>query len=307
MKFLIIGDLHGKKPKIYRKQFDAIIAPGDFCSDETVKYWHQWFKEVKKNPNAPPNIVEKAGGKRKYKKELLLSKRNGRDVLKYLTSFKKPIYLVPGNWDMTPWKESDWSFFRKDHWSDIKKGLTGIHDLHLKKKTTKEFCFTGHGITHGPEKPPQTKTRKMSKKRYKEIEKEYKKKLTKIDNLCKRATKPIIFLTHNVPYNTKIDLITNKKSDLYGKHWGSMLAKDIVKKHQPLVCIGGHMHEHHTATRVGKTVCINAGFGPNVNTFLEIENNKIKELTFIRNGKVTGRWNGRTVKPSQHARGQLKP
>ncbi len=34
MKFLIVGDLHGQMPKIFFKEFDAITAPGDFCSDE---------------------------------------------------------------------------------------------------------------------------------------------------------------------------------------------------------------------------------------------------------------------------------
>lgn len=43
MRFLIVGDLHGKKPKIHYKNFDAIIAPGDFCSDELKK---EMYKEV---------------------------------------------------------------------------------------------------------------------------------------------------------------------------------------------------------------------------------------------------------------------
>ncbi len=34
MRFLIVGDLHGQMPKIHFKEFDAIIAPGDFCPDE---------------------------------------------------------------------------------------------------------------------------------------------------------------------------------------------------------------------------------------------------------------------------------
>jgi aspartyl-tRNA synthetase len=33
MRFLVVGDLHGNKPNIHFKDFDAIIAPGDFCSD----------------------------------------------------------------------------------------------------------------------------------------------------------------------------------------------------------------------------------------------------------------------------------
>ena len=48
-KFLIIGDLHGNKPLIHFKDFDAIIAPGDFCSDKYLRpYLNKWFEYVKK-------------------------------------------------------------------------------------------------------------------------------------------------------------------------------------------------------------------------------------------------------------------
>jgi len=36
MKLLVIGDLHGNKPNIYFDNFDAIIAPGDFCSSDKI-------------------------------------------------------------------------------------------------------------------------------------------------------------------------------------------------------------------------------------------------------------------------------
>ena len=50
MKFLIIGDLHGNKPKIHFKDFDAIIAPGDFCSDKYMRpLIKRYMKYVIKN------------------------------------------------------------------------------------------------------------------------------------------------------------------------------------------------------------------------------------------------------------------
>ena len=53
MKFLIFGDLHGKEPKIFYNNFDAIIAPGDFCSDNLKKYI---FKTIKENIKTSSNI-----------------------------------------------------------------------------------------------------------------------------------------------------------------------------------------------------------------------------------------------------------
>jgi hypothetical protein len=50
MRFLIIGDLHGRMPRIYFKEFDAIIAPGDFCSDKGIReVFMKMYKKYVKN------------------------------------------------------------------------------------------------------------------------------------------------------------------------------------------------------------------------------------------------------------------
>jgi len=45
------------------------------------------------------------------------------------------------------------------------------------------------------------------------------------------------------------------------------------------------MHEHFGKDKLGSTTIINAGFGSYVNTILEINNDKITKLEFIK-GKV---------------------
>ena len=83
-----------------------------------------------------------------------------------------------------------------------------------------------------------------------------------------------------------LDEITNKESPKFGYHYGSIVARDIIQKYQPLVSIGGHMHEHFGSTELGKTTVINAGFGSGfgsyVNTWLELGGNKIKKIDFIK-------------------------
>ena len=41
------------------------------------------------------------------------------------------------------------------------------------------------------------------------------------------------------------------------------------------------MHEYFGKEKIGKTTLINCGFGPKVNTLLEIENGKIKKIKFV--------------------------
>lgn len=48
VKILIIGDLHGSKPKIRFRDFDALICVGDVCSDKFHKpYIKGWLKYLK--------------------------------------------------------------------------------------------------------------------------------------------------------------------------------------------------------------------------------------------------------------------
>lgn len=116
----------------------------------------------------------------------------------------------------------------------------------------------------------------------------YNKKYFKpLDKLFRKAkdSKPIIFLTHNVPYNTKLDKILDKSSPRFGQHFGSYLARQLIIKHKPLVSIGGHMHEHFGKDNLNKKTIINAGFGSDVNTILEIKSNKISNIKFLgKNG-----------------------
>lgn len=91
----------------------------------------------------------------------------------------------------------------------------------------------------------------------------------------------MLFISHNVPFNTSLDKIVNPASPRKGYHYGSIIAREMIEKYQPLVCIGGHMHEHFGKCTLGKTTCINAGFSGKVNTLLELEENKITKIQFI--------------------------
>ncbi|MEK6925140.1 MAG: metallophosphoesterase [Nanoarchaeota archaeon] len=286
-KFLIIGDLHGKKPKIYTKDFDAIIAPGDFCSDNLRKYM---FRALKKEIETGEeywwyNLISKS----KAKKEIIKSLKDGRKILEFLNSFNKPIFALPGNWDWTG-RDEDWKYLHKNYWkSYLIKGLNNIRNTHKNIFKFKDLTIVGHGITSGPEYPVKERSKSMSNAEIKESKENYKRvyfnPMNKLFNKARKYKSPIIFLTHNIPYNTKLDKILDKKSPRVGQHFGSYLARQLIEKHKPLVSIGGHMHEHFGKDKIKNTTIINAGFGSYVNTIMEIKNNKIKNLEFIRNNK----------------------
>lgn len=303
-KILIIGDLHGNKPKIHFKDFDYIIAPGDICSD---KYQRKYLKAFIKS-EWKKKECERIGFYRfiklkfnldikDYKKFMKYSLNDGRKIMEYLDSFGKPVFFVPGNWDQswgkTKIKEKDAEnniYLYVKHWLELMlgktnerliKNLDNIIDCHFKLCEGNNFNILGYGLSAGPEWGKKLK-KKLNKKQYNELKKIYDiKYLGKLsDEYSKRnKSKPTILLTHNVPYDTKLDKITDKSSPVYGQHYGSVVARDFILKHKPLICIGGHMHEHFGKIKLGKTIVINVGFGGKVNTLLTLKNNKIKSIS----------------------------
>ncbi|MBR9678985.1 MAG: hypothetical protein GON13_01850, partial [Nanoarchaeota archaeon] len=69
------------------------------------------------------------------------------------------------------------------------------------------------------------------------------------------------------------DKINNENSPEHGNHFGSIIIKEMIEKHQPLLQIGGHIHENYRTHEIRQTTCLNAGFRKL--TEIEIENNKI--------------------------------
>ncbi|MDP1695105.1 MAG: metallophosphoesterase [Candidatus Woesearchaeota archaeon] len=282
MKFLIIGDLHGNRPKIYFKEFDAIIAPGDFCSDALRTVMFQALQLRLKDPKSKVMWWELIS-RRKAQAMIDKSRADGRKILEYLNTLGVPVYVLPGNWDWTKDPESKFDYLRKDHWKFLIKGLNNIHDMHLRFLDIGKFQLIGHGITSGPEYPQhKEELARFTKAQLTHKKKKYDLLHKQVDNLFRKATKPVIFLSHNVPFNTPIDMILDTRSPRYGLHFGSLLAREMIDKHQPLVCVGAHMHEHFTSHQMDKTTAINAGFGSNVNVWLEVEGNTIKKLEFKR-------------------------
>lgn len=280
MRFLIVGDLHGQKPDIHFKNFDAIIVPGDVCiTDELRRYA---FEAMRKSKNKKELKWYEICGKEKAKKIIRKALKSGRKILEFLNSFNVPVYIVPGNTDFALKKEEKWNYLKKDYYHNyLLKNLKNIFEIESKIKNFEGVSLIGYGLSFGPEYPQYKKDiQKLTKKELEKEKIDYNKKLRKISEMFKRQEKPIIFLSHNVPFNTKLDKITWKESPRFGDHLGSLVTRKIIDKYQPLICIGGHIHEHFKFCKLGKTVCINAGFGPKVNTLLEIKNTKITKLEF---------------------------
>jgi Icc-related predicted phosphoesterase len=308
MKILVIGDLHGRKPRIHFKNFDCIVQIGDVCDDSNVApLYKKYFNILKKNPEFNLGVDEffiREIGKKKlfqYERESL---QKGNEILKYLDKFGKPIFMVAGNWDQSygPSKiknleKSDYNY-RKAFYEwyfgnkinpKLIKGVKNIKDCMYKNFEFFRLNFIGYGLSSGAERSKRRKNLNISKEEFVKLKNSSNKIFQNLSQSYKMRNKklPTIFISHNIPYKTKLDVVKNKKSYANKKHLGSWIARKFCEKYQPLICVGGHMHEHFGKDKIRKTIVINAGFGRDANVLIDLDekNRKIRKITFYKNYK----------------------
>jgi len=271
MKILASGDFHGKLLKkfenlVRREKIDLIISVGDY---PPFHYRKLWFKHCYGKDKELWEFI----GKKKYRKLVFEDLRRGEKPLKKLNEFGIPVYTVLGNLDYpsaddimdqkNSQRRSMPNFDRKIFLVKRMKKYKNIKRFDYKALNFRNYIFIG---MRGNSAPGRIKSRAFRK--HKKI----------LDDLFKKFRKEnkqgrVIFCSHNIAYNTKLDILSLKsKKDatkgFHGKvakktqkfrHYGSKMARRIVNHYQPLLHLGGHVHESYGKQRIGKTLCINPG------------------------------------------------
>ncbi len=273
VRIVALGDLHGRFPRISSRKFDYMLSVGDFCPNLSRDLMFQDLRKRLEEPGYEgewwDSIGEKEAGRRNR-----AEMERGRKVLERVASYGKPVIAVPGNTDFFSRGSSvlgSGNYYR----SFLLKELKNVKDAHMKAVRTPFFTVIGYGGTSGPEIPIEEERRLYSARELRGMERDLKYLEDRFDRLFRKAEEPVVFLVHNVPYGTSLDRIRNKDSPRFGKHFGSILARRMIEKHQPLVCLGGHMHKGKGACYIGDTLCINPGEGPGANLRFEIDGMKL--------------------------------
>lgn len=253
MKILAIGDFHGNLPKkianlVKKEKISLILSTGDFIP---FHYRELWFKHCFGKNKELWEII----GKNKVKLSTLKDIQKGEIVLKKLNNLNTPILTVTGNLDFTKWKDAYRYKIRRERWKWIEqdfftKKISKYKNIKCFDYNAVKFnVFTFIGMPHSTF-PGHVKSNEYMKQR-KTLEKIFKK--NKKEN--------IIFISHNVPYNTKLDLISSREAHqkVKYKHYGSKLVRRIIEKYQPILHIGGHIHESRGKDKIKRTICVNPG------------------------------------------------
>ncbi len=278
MKLLAIGDFHGTFPDkfkrlIKKEKIDLVVSNGDFFP---FIYRDLWFKYCYRTDMQLWEAIGKKKTRDLVEKDLLA----GEKALKKINNLEVPVISVVGNidhlgvayndqYDSSVWGKSGWNWYDQNFFDKIIKKYPKLKRFDYSFIEFDEYVFIG---ARGGTSPGNVKSAS------------YKKHHKILDRLFKRfKNKKVIFVSHNVPYNTKLDKIGMKAHvNARGKHFGSKLIRRTIDGWQPLLHLGGHIHEGRGMQRLGKTICVNPGAAHEGQAAVITLNGKKAKVRFIK-------------------------
>lgn len=250
MKALIIGDCHGEMPEIPENGFDLVLCVGDICGGtnemrdimfEAIDREEEWYELF---------------GEEEAKKAVKSSIQEGKEILGKLNSLGVPVFTVPGNWDWTG-ENSDWNFLEGKGYPEMLEEFENVHNLNFDSREEHGWKFIGYGPCSGPEIPQYEDEKPESEEEMEGIREDYREKKEKLKGLFNKEK--TVFLSHNVPQDTSLDLIDDEDNPVHGRHYGSVIVRELIEEFSPEYSIAGHMHEGEGMERIGNTDCLNTG------------------------------------------------
>lgn len=255
MKLLAIGDFHGTFPKkferlIKTKKIDLVVSNGDFFP---FYYRKLWFKHCYRTKKELWEVI----GKEKYKQLVFRDLKQGEKAMRALSALSVPVITVIGNidhagkayndqYDASDWGSSKWKWAGQNFFNKVISKYSQIRRFDYSFFEFGDYVFIGARGGTSPGRVTSSAYRK------------HKKILDKL--FIRFKDRRIIFVSHNVPYNTKLDKIGMKAhAAVRGKHYGSKLIRRVIDRWHPLLHIGGHIHESRGMEKLDKTICINPG------------------------------------------------
>jgi len=251
MRLIVIGDFHGTFPeklkkKILKEKPDYILCIGDYSdSNEYRKLVFKHWEELKKKP------LKKIIDKKVYARILKRRENSVKELLKEINKMGIKVLSITGNGESI-------EKFTLNEIKELFKKFKNIDLVYNKIVDLEDWKIMGICSYRGAS---------SKRKAYRGIKNVVKMAYmnTKWDHILRKLflkmkdSKKTIFLAHEPPLNTKLDLINNPESPMDGKHLGDEYFRKYVEKYQPALMVCGHFHENQGTEKLGKTLIVNCG------------------------------------------------
>lgn len=257
MKILAVGDPHGNLQKIKKipiKDIDLILLTGDIGKADLAR--KRFFENVKRKKEGLPELKKDAKFIKEVYNEIHYSTIN---VLKHLSKFSST-YSILGDVGENMIKDSEIKKDEKKYgikFPYLGREIKKLKEFHLIRNRLRNINgirigFLEYFIDTCWVKEFNEKDRKKIKNAKKETEKA-KRILNKFGHLD-------ILICHQPPHGY-LDKVNFPGIPIgwKGKHAGSKIILNYIKKYQPKYVFCGHIHEGEGKTKIGKTEIYNLG------------------------------------------------
>lgn len=252
VKIWCVGDPHGVLPKKIPKNIDLILCPGDLGKADLAR--QRFFENLERKRKG----LKELDNDKKHMKAVYSEIHNTTiNVAKTLSKIT-PTYSLQGNVGIMNKKTSE----KDSEKFGIKLPCTKcqldkVKNFYLTKNRLRilnglRVGFLEHFIDLDAAKESKDKKRiKIAKKETKIV----KRVLKRFNNLD-------ILLCHAPPYGylDKVSSEFGAPKRFWGKHVGSKLILDYIRKNQPRYVICGHIHEGKGYAKIGNSHVYNIGY-----------------------------------------------
>jgi Icc-related predicted phosphoesterase len=225
MKILAIGDPHGKIPKIPR-DIDLILINGDLGKSDLARSLYLFKGKITKKKDKEAHD------------EIYFSTINLLESL----SKKSEVYTIMGN--------------VAQNWDKLLKRIGKIKRVHVVKNSLRNISGIRVGfLEYFTDLCWVKEFNEKSKKKIRRARKGTK----KAERVLRRFGKLDILVCHQPPYGILDKVGKNAPNGWHGKHAGSKIILNYIKKYQPRYVLCGHIHEGKGKRKLGKTKIYNLG------------------------------------------------
>ncbi len=255
MKILAIGDPHGNLDKIKKislRNVDLILLTGDLGDASLMR--KMAFENVARKKQG---LQEKEYSSKEKKRAFMESYNSAIKIVRYLARFA-PVYTVFGNVENSNPET-------RENSRDIGLPLPFLtNDLNLIEgvRIINNRIANYRGIKIGGLNyfVDTSWIREFKPSDFREKMANAKKETDKARRVLNQFGELEILICHQPPYGV-LDKVTAKFAPKHwlGKHAGSKVILDYIKKYQPSYVFCGHIHEGKGMRKVGKTEVYNLG------------------------------------------------
>lgn len=257
MKICAIGDPHGDLRKIRKvsRDVDFYLVTGDLGKADLAR--KIYFENIERKRKG---LIEREIGIKERKKIHDEIHYSTLSVLRYLSKYA-PVYSIEGNVGITTIAEAR-ERSKEDGFENL--ATRKIIDENPKTHIVKNRLRILGGLRVGFLEyfVDECWVREFRPKNYKRELKKAKKESEKARRVLKRFGKIDILVCHQPPHGVldKVDFPGVPKG-WKGKHAGSKVILDYVKRFQPRYVFCGHIHEGEGKRKIGKSEVFNLGVG----------------------------------------------